>query len=150
MKRLDISGRVKIGTNIRPEISKKNKYWISKNRYYELKHFCLQYPEWKRDYRSLDMSIRATSARIKREGINPTYGDPTAHMAEQLSDLSKRINLVESVAYDTAHDLDSYLLAAVTKGYTYEFLYTAMEIPCSKATYYELYRRFFWLLSKER
>ena len=32
----------------RNEISVKNKYYISKHRYLELKHFCLQYPEWKR------------------------------------------------------------------------------------------------------
>ena len=30
----------------RAEVSKKNKYYISKHRYYELKHFCLQYKEW--------------------------------------------------------------------------------------------------------
>lgn len=29
------------------ELSEKNPYYISKHRYYELKHFCLQYPEWK-------------------------------------------------------------------------------------------------------
>ena len=30
-----------MSTVIRPEISEKNKYWISKHRYYELKHLCL-------------------------------------------------------------------------------------------------------------
>lgn len=43
-----------MGTTIRPEISKKNRYWIDKHRYYELKHFCLQYPTWKKAYLSLD------------------------------------------------------------------------------------------------
>ena len=33
-------------TEIRPELSKKNKYWIPKHRYYELKHFVMQYPQW--------------------------------------------------------------------------------------------------------
>lgn len=36
-----------MATVIRAEISRKNKYWINKHRYYELKHFCLQYPIWK-------------------------------------------------------------------------------------------------------
>lgn len=27
-----------------PELSEKNPYWIERHRYYELKHFCLQYP----------------------------------------------------------------------------------------------------------
>lgn len=38
----------------RAEVSKRNKYYISKHRYYELKHFCLQYPEWKHALDILD------------------------------------------------------------------------------------------------
>ena len=40
-----------MGTNIRPEISERNPYWISKHRYYELKHFCLQYNGWASAYK---------------------------------------------------------------------------------------------------
>lgn len=36
-----------MGTTIRAEVSKNNPYYISKNRYYELKYFCLQYKEFK-------------------------------------------------------------------------------------------------------
>lgn len=43
-----------MATTIRAELSEKNPYWIEKHRYYELKHFCLQYPIWKKIYRSLD------------------------------------------------------------------------------------------------
>lgn len=47
-----------MSTLIRPEISIKNKYWISRHRYYELKHFCLQYTDWKKMYLILtDTSI---------------------------------------------------------------------------------------------
>lgn len=46
-----------MGTTIRPEISKKNRYWIDKHRYYELKHFCLQYPTWKKAHSSLDKDV---------------------------------------------------------------------------------------------
>lgn len=38
-----------MATTIRPELSKNNKYYISKQRYYELKHFCLQYGDWARE-----------------------------------------------------------------------------------------------------
>ena len=38
---------------VRSEISKKNPYWIPKHRYFELKHFCLQYPDWKIEYAAL-------------------------------------------------------------------------------------------------
>jgi hypothetical protein len=43
-----------MSTSIRPEVSDKNEYWIDKHRYYELKHFCLQYPLWKKCYNDLD------------------------------------------------------------------------------------------------
>lgn len=35
---------------VKPELSKANRYWISKHRYYELYHFCLQYYEWEKEY----------------------------------------------------------------------------------------------------
>ena len=41
-----------MATVLRPELSKKNKYYIDKHRHYELKHFCLQYPDWKKEYDS--------------------------------------------------------------------------------------------------
>ena len=44
----------KWATVLRPELSPKNKYHIDKHRYYELKHFCLQYPEWKKSYSAFD------------------------------------------------------------------------------------------------
>lgn len=43
-----------MGTTIRPELSEKNPYWIERHRCYELKHFCLQYPIWKKAYAALD------------------------------------------------------------------------------------------------
>ena len=41
-----------MGTTIRAQISEKNKYYIDKHRHYELKHFCLQYPNWKKTHYS--------------------------------------------------------------------------------------------------
>lgn len=41
-----------MGNIIRAEVSEKNPYWIEKHRHYELKHFCLQYPIWKKAYSS--------------------------------------------------------------------------------------------------
>lgn len=50
----------------------------------------------------------------------------------------------------TDKELSSYILKAVTEGYSYFNLKARLEIPCSKDIYYELYRRFFWLLSNTR
>ena len=50
-----------MGTVIRAELSENNKYWISKHRYYELKHFCLQYPIWKKAYAAINDSPGSAS-----------------------------------------------------------------------------------------
>ena len=53
-----------MSTDIRPEVSVKNKYWISRHRYYELKHFCLQYGEWKQAYNSITLLSGANLERL--------------------------------------------------------------------------------------
>lgn len=52
-----------MATEIRPELSEKNPYWIGKHRYYELKHFCLQYPIWKKAYNAL-LGLRLSSTSL--------------------------------------------------------------------------------------
>lgn len=65
-----------MGTTIRPELSEKNPYWIERHRYYELKHFCLQYPIWKKAYAALDgLSRRPSDLEVfskKGEISDPT------------------------------------------------------------------------------
>jgi hypothetical protein len=56
-----------MGTDIRAEVSTKNRYWIDKHRYYELKHFCLQYPQWKKMYASLDGLPNHSSTTVSFE-----------------------------------------------------------------------------------
>lgn len=43
-----------------------------------------------------------------------------------------------------------YILRGVTEGLSYNALKMQYAIPCCREVYYNLYRRFFWLLSKER
>lgn len=138
-----------MGTVIRPEISEKNKYWISKHRYYELKHFCLQYREWKKEYVSI-MNGLIPSCRIGESTRNSGYTNDTCEKAVLLEDYSNKIQLVEQCAYATDEYLYQYILKGVTENYTYEYLHTRMGIPCCRDTYYARYRKFFWILNKYR
>ena len=122
-----------MGTTIRPELSEKNPYWIERHRYYELKHFCLQYPIWKKAYAALD-------------GLS----DPTARCAEARSHYLERMKTVEQAAIATDAELSTYILKGVTEGWSYDILKARLNIPCCKDVYYNLYRRFFWLLNKAR
>lgn len=138
-----------MSTIIRPEISKSSMYWIPKHRYYELKHFCLQYPYWKKIYVNSGECLPNPSKCIVI-GIDRSYVDPTSNYAIKLSDLSKRLSMVTDSARKTDIDLSRYIIKAVTEGFSYDYLRTKMGIPCGRDAYYECYRRFFWLLDKIR
>lgn len=136
-------------TIIRPEISEKNKYWISKHRHYELKHFCLQYPQWKKEYAALNESSISLSA-IERTPSRNLPGDPTARRVAARLYYQERINLIEKVAKETDEVLYPYILKAVTEELSYTYLKSKLNIPCGRDMYYDRYRKFFWLLSNSR
>lgn len=138
-----------MATVIRPEISEKNKYYIDKHRYYELKHFCLQYNEWRKAYESCNDSLIFAASFESNHSTN-TPSDLTAKYAMKKVFYSERIELIENVAKQADDFLYPYLLKAVTEGYSYTYLKSKMDIPCGRDMYYDRYRRFFWLLSNER
>ena len=138
-----------MATIIRPEISIKNKYHIDKHRHYELKHFCLQYPEWKRAYSDFDDPSIPLST-IERVPTSNLPGDPTAKRALMKAKYSERIRLIEKTAMETDQYLCDYILKAVTENLSYTYLKSKLEIPCGRDMYYDRYRRFFWLLSEAR
>lgn len=131
---------------LRPELSKTNKYWIERTRYYELKYFCLQYPLWKKAHEQL-VTAPISSYELVRTSEG-TLRDPVAIAASERELYSRRIILIEKTVRDTDPFLASYLLKAVTEGHAYNYLSTRLEIPCSRDTYYDRYRKFFWLLDR--
>lgn len=138
-----------MATMIRPEVSIKNKYWIDKHRHYELKHFCLQYPEWKKAYAEFDNPSMPLSM-IERIPTSNIPGDPTAKRAMMKAHYRERIQMVEKVAAEADKYLAEYILKAVTENLSYTYLKSKFDIPCGKDLYYDRYRRFFWLLNKAR
>jgi hypothetical protein len=138
-----------MATLIRPEVSSKNKYRIDKHRHYELKHFCLQYPEWKKAYAEFSNPDMPLST-IERVPTSNIPGDPTAKRALMKARYSEKIDLIEKIAIEADKCLHNYILKAVTENLSYTYLKTRLEIPCSRDTYYDRYRRFFWLLSEAR
>lgn len=110
-----------MGTTIRPELSEKNPYWIERHRYYELKHFCLQYPIWKKAYAALDgLSRRPSDLEVfSKKG---EISDPTVRCVEARSYYIERMKTVEQVAIATDAELSSYILKGVTEGWSYDIL----------------------------
>lgn len=138
-----------MGTTLRSTLSDKNPYWIEKHRYYELKHFCMQYSDWRRAYTLLDgMPNRSETAMIF--AVRRATGDPTGNKAVAKAFYSERMDMLERVAAWTDPIIGVYILQGVTKGISYDTLNAGTPVPCCKDIYYDLYRRFFWLLDKER
>jgi hypothetical protein len=138
-----------MATNIRAEVSLKNKYWIDKHRHYELKHFCLQYPMWKKAYADFSDSSISLST-IEKVPTSNLPGDPTAKRVMMKAYYRSKIDLIENAAMEADRYLWNYILKAVTENLSYTYLKSKFDIPCSKDLYYDRYRRFFWLLSEAR
>ena len=136
-----------MATIIRPEVSTRNKYWIDKHRHYELKHFCLQYPKWKKEYCTI---LGIASSMVEKIPSGNIPSDLTAKYAIKKAYYSERIKLIEKAAMDADKNLYSYILKGVTEGLSYTTLKTKMNIPCGRDMYYDRYRKFFWLLNEAR
>lgn len=110
-----------MSTVIRAELSHKSKYHIDKHRYYELKHFCLQYPNWKKSYAEVD----AMAQNGDHERISPTnrVSDITAACAEKKLYYLKRMEMVHECAKLADPDLSEYIVKAVTSNLGYAYPY---------------------------
>lgn len=135
-----------MSTVIRNSVSKKNKYYIGKHRYLELKHFCLQYPEWKKEVAEFD--------GLKGRGFDYIRGtdipDPTGNAAVRIVQIKEKIKMVENAATLSDPTISKFLLKGVTEGYAFPYLKAVMEIPCERDMYYDRYRRFFYILSHHK
>ena len=129
----------------RPELSEKNPYWIPRHRYYELKHFCMQYTTWKKLYNSLN-----AYPKVRYFEVSDGLPDPTAALVERRERYFRCVKIVEDAAEETDPVIGKDILRGVISGCSYDVLCAREPIPCCKDIYYELYRKFFWILDKKR
>lgn len=135
-----------MGTVIRSEVSKKNPYYISKHRYYELKHFCLQYPEFKRIYNDLCEDIPGGIVKVEKRSEG-NKEDKRIQIRQRYLDL---IQLIENCCNLADPILAAYILKGVTEGRPYTYLRMHDNIPCGKDMYYDAYRKFYFILSNKK
>ena len=134
----------------RAELSRKNPYWIPRHRYYELKHFCLQFRDYQHRCLELDgMSNCHPAVREIQNGVQ-SAGEFTVSQAIERARFAKYIDIIESAAEEAAPGLSKWLLIGVTQNAHYDILKLRFGIPCRKDMYYNVYRRFFYILDKKR
>lgn len=129
--------------------SKKTGKWaISTHAFYAALHFAYQYNDWKKELTGLtDTSKAIQYSDMPKGNINP---DPTGDLVERRESLVRNVDLVESCAREADRELYRWIMWGVTnEGIDYNALSTLRGIPCSRNTYYDRRRKFYYLLSKK-
>lgn len=133
--------------DVRPINEKK--YEISKHRFLELYHFCMQYQEWRDEL----MLLRDTvNGMTNTDGIRGSgeAGSATERLVIRRLKLREKCELIEQTAIEADPELYQYIIEGVTAEYaTYKYLRQVEEIPCGRKMYYDRRRKFYWLLSKK-
>ncbi|MEY8357057.1 hypothetical protein AALB39_27450 [Lachnospiraceae bacterium 54-53] len=133
--------------NVRP--LSHSKYGISKNRFWELYYWCLQYGEWKDELKYKTDTVRSMEITDMPSGHNP--GDATQQLAIRRAMLEKNCQLIEQTAIEADQDIYQYLLKAVTnENITFWYLKKIMNMPCGRTMYYDRRKKFYWLLSQKK
>lgn len=133
--------------DLKPELSKKNKYFISREKYYELKHFCRQYDEWIKTLHEISPKI---TSGYKEYCAESSSSRPVEELVAIVEALQDKINLVDKTLFETDPNLAKWLKMTVTHGATYENLKLMHNIPYGRDDFYNHYRKFFYLLSLKR
>lgn len=132
----------------RPELSKKNPYWIPKEKYYELLYFSRQYNTMRQEKRDLLRTYPSigTSEYVMTSDIS----DPVIKAAVRAEDLTAKMKLIEDTVMEAGPDIYKWLLIGVTTDYSYNYLAKKLNMPAGKDLYYDRYRKYFYYLSKKR
>ena len=133
-----------MGTVIRNEISRKNENYISKHRYLELKHFCLQYSEWERKWREIAVIRAYDPEKIPGEDFPSKLVED---VAIRRMTLERNMQMVWDICKQADESIADYIFECVTTGRSFKYM---EGIPCGKDYFYERYRKFFKLLDGVR
>lgn len=118
-------------------------YNISRAKYNELKYFCMQYEEKKREIHS-SYGLRA----IVNDGMpkGNTAGNPVEQTAIRNAMLREDIELIEQTVMEADSEIYQWLLKNVTEGIGYDYL----DVPMSRNRFYDSRKYFFYLLAQKR
>lgn len=122
---------------------KLQEYEISGNRYRELKYFCRQYREKQSQLRSI---TELSSPSIGSMGGGNKTSDRTADTAVKRAQLQKELETIEQSAIEADAGVYQYIISNVTEGIPWEYL----DVPVSRASFYRLRRKYFYLLSEKK
>lgn len=132
-------------TEIRPTTKK---WTLAKHEFYAVYHYALNYERLIKERAAL----RATLLKgLAYDGMphSEMPGDPTGSIASKIAEQSTKIEAIENTARETDPELYEFILYAVTHDVSFEYLRLKMDMPCGRRKWYELRRKYYYLLSKQ-
>lgn len=128
---------------IRKRDMKLSDYNISRAKYNELKYFCMQYEEKKREIHN-SYGLGAVVSDGMPKGNLP--GNAVERVAIRNAMLQKDVEMIEQTAIEADPDIYDWLIKSVASGVPYEY----MDVPLSRTKFYDSRRYFFYLLAQKR
>ena len=128
---------------IRKRDMKLSDHNISRDKYNELKYFCLQYWQKKQE---IDRNYGIDG--FSQDGMprGTSSGNPTEKKALWIAQLKRDTELIEQTAIEADAEIHPWILKNVTSGVPYEY----MDVPISRTKFYDSRRYFFYLLAQKR
>lgn len=109
--------------------AKSSKYYVPKEEYLTVIHFCRQYPDWEKEI----------SDSVK-QGVQTA--DPV-----RIATIRKKKAVLEMLIQKLADGMDEWMVLGICYGLTYPQL-KQRGIPCGRNQYYEMRQRFYYYLSR--
>lgn len=132
------------------QISEKNPFYIPKERYLELKHFCRQYKSWGAQLFQAGQISPHSAHYIWYSRDYSKHADPVPEAAIKQLEIQDKIDMITNAAKEAGGDYWRYILITVTEGRGYISLTMNDGLKLSRDNYYILIRKFYWLLDKAR
>jgi len=126
--------------------AKSSKYYIPKETFLTVVHYCRQYPTWQEELKKEPVVITGIDYQRDRVQVSPS-SDQVERIAVKRVAIYEKCKNVEDTADFVAGDLARWLIKGVCYGYPYKYL-QAKGIPCGKDLYYQIRRRFYYEMSK--
>ena len=127
--------------------SKNSKYYLPKETFLTVIHYCKQYPLWIDELNRLANTGRAIRYDQDRVQSSNDY-DPTSATAIRRAEILKKKEAVDRIAIMVAGEVMARWLI---KGVCDDKAYYELQlegIPCGKDLYYMLRRRFYYEMAK--
>lgn len=115
----------------------KDKYGISKHRYLEVIHHCLQYPEWREELENMTDTVKAIQYGQEGKG-SPSKASATERLAIKRAELQEKCERIEQTAIEADADIYQWLLEGVTTDYA-----TYISVPSSPISAWMKWNRIF-------